>query len=166
MLSRSRRSGSGSTTLANSQRMELGGIGRCSRRIHAPRQDPLQQPPKNAAQANIHFPYGEDVAGPVVVAISMVTIVDAHHFAAGDVDDLLIQQVAGDAQHVFVVVVGGELLVAELDAPVQGDGADLIVADGQPGVAAAHQVTVDAGGMFQGNEGGVFDTADAVALEV
>ena len=32
---------------------------------------------------------------------------DAHHFAAGDIDDLLVQQVARDAQHVLVVVVRG-----------------------------------------------------------
>ena len=41
---------------------------------------------------------------------------DAHHFAAVDVDDLLIEQIARDAQHVFVVVIGNELFVAELDA--------------------------------------------------
>ena len=35
-------------------------------------------------------------------------VVDAHHFAAVHVDDLLIEQVAADAQHVFVVVVRGE----------------------------------------------------------
>ena len=82
---------------------------------------------------------------------------DAHHFAAGDVDDLLIQQIAADAQHVLVVVVGDELLVAELDAPVEGDGADLVEADGEPGVAAAHQEAVDAGGVFARDQGGVFD---------
>ena len=93
-------------------------------------------------------------------------VVDAHHFAAGDVDDLLVQQVAPDAQHVLVVVVRDEHLVAEEDALGEADGADLIVADGEPGIAAAHQQAVDAGGADQRDQGGIFDPADAPALEV
>jgi hypothetical protein len=38
--------------------------------------------------------------------MAMVTSVTRTTFAAGDVDDLLVQQVAPDAQHVLVVVVG------------------------------------------------------------
>ena len=49
-----------------------------------------------------------------------------------------------DAQHVLVVVVGNELFVAERNALAERDVADLVVADGEPGVAAAHQETVDA----------------------
>ena len=41
---------------------------------------------------------------------------DAHHLAAVDIDDLLIEQVARDAQHIFVVVIGNELFIAERDA--------------------------------------------------
>ena len=58
-----------------------------------------------------------------------------------------------------------ELFVFEVDA-VERDGADLIVADGQPGPSAAHQEAVDAGRMDQGNNGGVFDQAEAAALKV
>ena len=58
------------------------------------------------------------------------------------------------------------MLVAELDAFGEGDGADLIEADGEPGVAAAHQKAVDAGGVDERNHGGVLDPADAAALEV
>ena len=50
--------------------------------------------------------------------------------------------------------------------PVERDGADLIVADGKPGPAAAHQETVERARMDQRNEGGVFDPADAPALKV
>ena len=76
-------------------------------------------------------------------------VVDPHHLAAVDVDDLLVEEVARDAQHVLVVVVRDELLVVEADASAEVDGADLVVADGEPGVRAAHQEAVDAGGMDQ-----------------
>ena len=61
----------------------------------------------DAADADIHFEHGEDVAR-AVVRDAHGDVVDAHHLAAGDVDDLLVQQVAADAQHVLVVVVGDE----------------------------------------------------------
>ena len=76
---------------------------------------------------------------------------DAHHFAALPVDDLLIEQIADQAQHVLVGMVGRELLVLEVD-PVERNGADLVVADGQPGPAAAHQEAVHAGGMNRGEQ--------------
>ena len=90
---------------------------------------------------------------------------DAHHFAALRVDDLLVEQVAHQAQHVLVGVVGREHLVAQVDA-VERDGADLIVADGQPGPAAADQEAVDADGVDQRDERGVFDHAEPAALQV
>ena len=71
-----------------------------------------------------------------------------------------------DAQHVLVVVIRNELLVAERMPWSEGDGADLIVADGQPGVAAAHQQAVDAGRMDQRHQRGVLDAADAPAFQV
>ena len=74
-------------------------------------------------------------------------------------------KIAHQAQHVFVGMIRGELLVFEINA-VERDGADLIVADGEPSPAAADQEAVDAGRMNQGNDGGVFDEAEAAALEV
>src|SRR5580658_2053934 len=62
-------------------------------------------------------------------------------------------------------MVGSELLVLEVD-PVERNGADLIVPDAQPRPAAAHQEPVHAGGMNQGNNRGVFDQAQAAALQV
>ncbi len=91
---------------------------------------------------------------------------DAHHLAAVDIDNLLVEQVARDAQHVFVVVIGNELFVAERDAIAEDNGADLIVADGEPGGAAADQETIDAGSVDQRDQGGVLDAADAPALQV
>ena len=49
---------------------------------------------------------------------------------------------------------------------VEGDGADLVVADGEPGPAAAYQVAIDAGRMDERNNGGVFDDAEFAALQV
>ncbi len=81
---------------------------------------------------------------------------DAHHFAAMRIDDLLVQQVAHKAQHVFIGVVGSELLVLEPDA-VQIEPADLIVADGEPGPPAAHQEAVDADRVHQRHDSRVAD---------
>ena len=165
MFSRSRRLG---VRLDHVAQLPADGIGRdglLQPANPARRHGPLQQAAHDAADADIHFQHHHDVA-PVLVADLHGEIVHAHHFAAVGIDDLLVQQVAGDAQHVFVVVVGGELLVAELDAALGRDRADLVVADDQPCIAAAHQVAVDAGGMFQRDQGGVFHTPDAATLEV
>ena len=50
--------------------------------------------------------------------------------------------------------------------PSKADGSDLVVADRQPGIAAAYQVAVDAGRMNQRNDGGVFDDAESAPLQV
>ncbi len=44
--------------------------------------------------------------------------------------------------------------------PLERDGADLVVADGEPGPAAADQKAVHAGGIDQRNQRGVLDPAD------
>ena len=129
------------------------------------RQDALEDAAENAADADIDFEHVQGVAHAIELD-AHGDVVDADHLAAVDVDDLLVQQVAGDAQHVLVVMVGDEDFLAELDAFGQGDGADLIEADGEPGVGAADQEAVDAGGVDQGHHGGVFDPADAAAFEV
>ena len=93
-------------------------------------------------------------------------VVDAHHLAAVDIDDLLIEQVAADAQHVLVVMVGEELLVAELNAPSREMERIWSKRTVSQVSAAAHQEAVDAGRMLEGHQSGVFDSADAPALEV
>src|SRR5579872_5712987 len=92
-------------------------------------------------------------------------IVDSDYLAAVGIDDLLIQQVADDAQHVFVGMVGGELLVFEENA-VEGDGANLVVADGQPSPAAADKIAIDPGWMDEGDNGGVSKDTKLAALQV
>ena len=49
---------------------------------------------------------------------------DAHHLAAVRVDDLLVEQVAHEPEHVLVVVVRRQLFVVEEEA-VEADGAHL-----------------------------------------
>jgi hypothetical protein len=41
---------------------------------------------------------------------------DAHNFPAVSVDDLLVQQIAHQPQHVFVGMIGSELLVFEVNS--------------------------------------------------
>ena len=108
----------GSTMLQNSQRMEFGGIGLLQPADPARRQHALHQPPENAADADVHL---EDIqqsstvpVDPVAVSIAVrVTdlegdVVDAHHLAAVHVDDLLVEQIAADAQHVLVGMIRRE----------------------------------------------------------
>ena len=145
--------------------MEFGGIGRCRRRIQRARQHALEDAAENAADADIDFQHVQGVAHAVVLD-AHGDVVDADHLAAGDVDDLLVQQVAGDAQQVLVVVVGDQDFLAQFDAFVQRNGVYLIEADGQPGIGAAHQQAVDPRGVDQRHHGGVLDPADAAAFEV
>ena len=89
----------------------------------------------------------------------------ADHFAAVDIDDLLIEEIALDAQDVLVGVVWIELFVAELDAG-ERDGCDLVVADGKPGGSGTHKIPVNAGGVNEGDDADVFDPADPALLQV
>src|SRR5580698_8832009 len=111
----------------------------------AARDHALRQPPEHAAQADIHVVYEQQIA--VGFALNLESDVgDSNHFAAFAIDNLLVEKVADQAQHVFVGVVRSEQLVFEVNA-VERNRADLIVFDGEPGPAAAEQKTIDAGGM-------------------
>ena len=138
----------------------------------AGRQHALHQTPENAADADIHFQNVQAVAAvpigalaipmPITVPVAVAgciadfecDVVDADHFAAVHVDNLLVEQVPANAQHVFVGMVRREDLLAEADA-VERDGGDLVVADAQPGPPTTHQKAVDTGRMHQRNQGGV-----------
>ncbi len=63
-------------------------------------------------------------------------------------------------------MIGNELFVAEADSGFAADFGDLVVAHGQPCVATAHQVTIDARSVLAGNQRGVLDAPDAAALEI
>ena len=134
----------------------------CMRRIQRGGTTPCSQPPQYAAQPDVDVEDVDRVAIGFVLDLER-DIGHPHHFAALPVDDLLIEQIADQPQHVLVGMIGRELFVLEVD-PVERDGADLIVANGEPGPTAAHQKPVDAGRMDQGNNGGVFDQAQAAAL--
>jgi len=87
------------------------------------------------------------------------------HLAAGDVDDLLVEQVTRQPQHVLVGVVGRQELVPEENA-VERDGADLLVVHRQPGPASPDQIAVHSGGIDQWHQRRVFDATDPAALDV
>src|SRR5438477_5847955 len=90
---------------------------------------------------------------------------DSHHLAAKAVDDLLIEQVADQPQHVLVGMIRREHLILEVDS-VERNRANLIVPDGEPGPASADQESIYAGAMNQRNNRGVFDEAQAAALQI
>ncbi len=125
----------------------------------------MQETSKDAAQADINLEYVHNIAGFCTVNFKS-EIGDPNYLTAVDIDDLLIEQIAGDAQHVLVVMIGNELLFAQRDAVAERDGADLIVADGEPGVGAADQKTIDAGGMDKRNQGCVLNAADSPASDI
>src|SRR5206468_1388400 len=130
------------------------------------RQHALENAAKNAARPDIDIEQGERVAR-ALLHDPHGDVVDADHLAPGDVDDLLIQQVAPDAQHILVVVIRDEQFVAQVDSAFQADGTDLVVAQGEPRIAsAAKQDAIDAGSVDQGDQGRVFHTSDAAALKV
>jgi hypothetical protein len=89
----------------------------------------------------------------------------AYDLAPVDIDDLLIEKIALDAQHVFIGVIRVELFVRELDA-VQRDGCNLVVTNGEPRRPRAHEITINAGRMNQRHQSGIADTADEALLQV
>jgi hypothetical protein len=50
--------------------------------------------------------------------------------------------------------------------PVKGDGPDLVVAHREPGRTAADQIPIDADGVQQGHDRGVFDHTESAPLKV
>ena len=75
----------------------------------------LHQPAKNAAHADVHFEHPQNVAAVFLTDFKR-DVVDANHFAALCVDNLLVEQIADQAQHVLVGVVRGQVLVAQVNA--------------------------------------------------
>src|ERR1039457_1726107 len=129
------------------------------------RQDALEDAAQDAADPDIDVHDVERIAH-AIEQDAHGDVVDADHLPAGHVDDLLVEKVAGDAQQVLIVMVGDEDFLAELDAFGERNGVHLIEAYGEPGVGAAHQEPVDAGGVDKGDHGGVLDAADPAAFEV
>ena len=83
----------------------------------------LQQAPDRAARAHVHRANLED---DVVVAKFLVDVdvVDPHHLAAVDVDDLLVEQVALQQQHALAAAIGAPLGCGSRNSQAAIDQAD------------------------------------------
>src|SRR5207253_3216365 len=90
---------------------------------------------------------------------------DPDHFPSIHIDDLLVEQVPANPQHVLVGVIGCQILLAQPDS-IERNRSNLVVADGQPGPAATDQKTVDPRRMDQWHQGGVAHTSDTPALYI
>src|SRR6185437_11592141 len=91
--------------------------------------------------------------------------VHADYLAALGIDDLLVKQVARHAQHVFIGMVGRQAFVLEMNA-FGGDGLNLIVANGEQPGPGADEIAIDANGVNERDDGGVFERTDEAALQV
>ena len=111
-----------------SQRMECGGIITCTLANQLGRDHALRQTPQYAAQPDIDVQDVDHLAVGFVLDLERY-VGDADHFAALAIDDLLIEKIAHQAQHVFVGMIRGEHFVFEVNA-VERNGADLIVTNG------------------------------------
>jgi hypothetical protein len=94
---------------------------------HAGRREALEEAADGAGEADVNL---SDTEFDVIVGAQFgeVDIVDADNFAAGDVDDLLVEKILLDGEPTFVGLVGveGTLVNGEIDAP-GGDLRDLVV---------------------------------------
>ena len=103
------------------------------------------QAAENAANADVDFEHAQDL-GAVLLDQVEGDIVDTDHFVARGVDDLLILQVAHQTQHVLIRMIGRENFVTQIN-PVEGNGFNLIVTDGEQGSVAADQIAIDTDGI-------------------
>ena len=71
---------------------------------------------------------------------------DADDLTAVYVDNLLVEQVALNTQHVFIGMIRDQLFVGEMEA-FDRDAADLVIADGKPRAAGADKKAIDANGI-------------------
>ncbi len=128
----------------------------------ARRHKPLEQAPQYAPDSHIHFE--NHARFPLIPRHLEADVRDPHYLPAIDVDNLLIEKIALDAQHVLVGMVWIELFVAELDS-IQGNGCNLIVTDREPGGPGAHKIAIDSRGVNERNNGGVAHAADTAMLQ-
>src|SRR4051794_38446408 len=63
-------------------------------------------------------------------------------------------------------MIGDELLVVTRNASAELDGPDLVVANGEPGVRAVHQQTIDAGWVNERDHGRIFNAPDPPASQI
>ena len=102
----------------------------------------------------------------IVLAANLESdIIDPHYFSPVHINDLLVQQVPQDPQHVLIIVIGGEDFVVEANA-CEGGGLNLIMADAEPRLSGADQVTIHPERVNERHDGAVADAADSPPLEV
>ncbi len=77
---------------------------------------PRSKRPENAADADVDLQHPQDLR-LILVAQLKRHVIDANYLAALRVDNLLIQQVAREPQHVFVRMVRGEIFIAQDGCP-------------------------------------------------
>src|SRR5260370_15891287 len=130
----------------------------------ARRNNTLEKAPENAADAHIDFHHAQNIVA-VLAPDFKGDIVDAHYFVAVHVDDLLIQQVASDSQHILIVVIRSEHLIAQTNT-LERDRLDLIVPDAEPGGSRANQISIHTERIGQRHQTAVADAADATTLHV
>ncbi len=128
------------------------------------RGDAAEQPPDNGPDADIDFEDMQDLAA-VLTFFQEGDVIDADHLAALGVDDLLIEQVANHAQHVFVGMIRSEALVFEVNT-AGTDGLDLVISDAQPGGACAYEKAVKADGVNKRDERCIAECSNAAAFQV
>ena len=138
MRSFTRRSGSGSIKLTNSQGMDrAGSFVVCTRRSPIGRHHAVEQAPSGAREANVHL---RDAQFRVAVGalLGQIDIVYANHFTAVGIDDLLIQQILSHGQPGFVGLVELQRgLIRGQVHPTGLDGPYLVVSGNQRAVLAA-----------------------------
>src|ERR1700684_4177655 len=129
------------------------------------RHHPLQQATENASDSDVDLEHPERVGAVLNHALES-HIVDADYFTPLRIDDLLIEKVSHHAQHILVGMVRCEVLIAKMD-PVERDGSNLVVANRQPRRPySSDQVAIDANGIDQRYDGGIFNHTDPAPFEV
>src|SRR6185437_5973373 len=128
------------------------------------RKNAAEQPPDNRTHPNIDFQDVQDLAA-VFMLLQEGNVVDPHHFPALRIDNLLIEQIANHAQHVFVGVIGRQAFVFKLDA-IGADTLDLVIADAQPRWAGPDKVAVQPDRVDQWYKRGIAECPDPAALQI
>jgi len=134
---------------------------------HAGRRETLEKAADGAGKADIDL---SDAEFDVIVGAEFgeIDVVDADDFAAGGVDDLLIEEIFLDGKPSFVGLVGsqGAFVDGEVDA-AGGDLGDLVVTgDERLETSTRDEEVGDAIGLVSGFDKKFADATDKVVLRV
>ena len=113
----------------------------------------LEQPADSAAQADIHAPDFE-LEGAIGLLTQQVNIIHANNFASGNVDNLLVQQVALQQQHAFRAGKRLPVIGRTIDLDGRADhGLDLAGRQQAVAFTGFYDEIRDAVGIFLGKNG-------------